>query len=147
MSQQPTVSFYALNQVDPDSVILFACRLAEKAHQLHHRVHIHTDSLEQANRLDELLWQFKAESFLPHVNLDEDQTKSQSECKITLDSGANVPVKPDVLINLASAVWDCHIEFSDIREVVSGDDTSRVLGRQRYRYYQSQGYDIETLKL
>ena len=147
MSHHPSVSFYALNQSDPDSAILFACRLAEKAHQLHHKVHVHTASSQLANRLDELLWQFKTESFLPHVNIDDDQKKSQSDCKITIGSGANEPVNSDVLINLASEVWDCHRQFSDIRDIVSADDISREHGRQRYRYYQKQGYDIETIKL
>jgi DNA polymerase-3 subunit chi len=147
MSQLPSVSFYALKQTDPDSVIVFACRLAEKAHQLNHRVHLHTESEAQLSRLDELLWQFKADSFLPHANIDEGQPNAVSDYKITLGTGANMPSKPEVLINLANQVWDSHSNFNDIREIVSADDTGRDLGRQRYRYYQSQGYNIETLKM
>lgn len=147
MSQVPAVSFYAINQSDPDSVIVFACRLAEKAQQLNHRVHLHTESEEQLSRLDELLWRFRADSFLPHVNIDAEQLGDAGDYKITMGTGVNSPNEPEVLINLANQVWDSHNNFNDIREIVSADDSGRDLGRQRYRYYQSQGYNIETLKI
>ena len=147
MSQQHTVSFYALKQADPDSVVLFACRLAEKAHQLNHRVHLHAASAAQANRLDELLWQFRLESFLPHVNIDEIQGDSANLVTITIGTADKTPADPEVLINLADSVWDRHTEFNDIREIVSADDSGRNYGRKRYRYYKNQGYNIETMKL
>ncbi len=147
MRQQPSVTFYPLKQIDPDSVFLFACRLVEKARQLDHRIHLQSTTPEQAKRLDELLWQFKSESFLPHVNIDEIQKASANNVKITLGSGVNIPANPEVLICLTDKVWDLHSEFKDIREIVAADDTGREYGRQRYRYYQNQGYSIETLKL
>ena len=146
MSQSPKVSFYPLEREDPDALILIGCRLTEKAFRLNHRVHLHTESTEQANRLDELLWQYRPESFLPHINIDKSSLESPGNYKITIGLGINMPARPEVLINLANLVWDGHSEFSDIRELVAADESGRSLGRQRYRHYKNLGYPIETLK-
>ena len=61
------VNFYALSSPDQESRRQFACRLAEKAAQLGHRVFIQVDSAEQAAAMDTLLWQFKPSSFVPHA--------------------------------------------------------------------------------
>ncbi|MBL4821816.1 MAG: DNA polymerase III subunit chi [Gammaproteobacteria bacterium] len=147
MSQQPRVSFYPLSQVGSDAALYFACRLTEKACQLGHRVHLHTTSIEQARLLDTLLWQFKPESFLPHVLLESDPPADSDQPTITIGTGKAKPDRPEVLINLADVVWDYHTEFKDIREIVTADETHRVLGRERYRRYQQWGYPVETLKI
>jgi len=127
---------------------VFACRLAEKACQLGHRVHLLTASDAETQRLDELLWSFRAESFLPHQSLPlEAESDNTAAGKLTLGTLDQLPPHPEVLVNLSGSVWEQHRHFADIREIVSSDEPGRNLGRQRYRFYQEQGYTLETMQL
>ena len=140
----PSVSFYPLEQGSLDDALLFACRLTEKALQLGHRVHLLTRSDSQAQRLDELLWQFRADSFIPHHCLTGDAEESTADQRVTLGTAEQLPAERDILINLDDKIWTHHQQFNDIREIVAADDSERNLGRQRYRHYQEQGYALET---
>jgi DNA polymerase III subunit chi len=61
------VDFYVLPDADPAQRPLLACKLAEKAYGQGLKVYIHTATEGEALHLDELLWTFRAGSFLPHA--------------------------------------------------------------------------------
>jgi len=144
----PKVSFYPLERGNLDDALLFACRLTEKALHLGHNVHLLARSQSQIQQLDELLWQFRADSFVPHHCLTADDAELPADgCMVTLGAAGQLPSTSDILINLDDQVWDHHQQFADIREIVAADDIERNLGRQRYRYYQEQGYPLETKRL
>ena len=141
------VSFYPLEKGNLEDALLFACRLTEKAVHLGHKVHLLVRSKAQVQQLDELLWQFRPDSFVPHQWLTDDDNESPLDCLVTLGTAEQLPPARDVLINLGDKVWDQHRQFQDIREIVAADDHERRLGRQRYRHYQEQGYPLETKRL
>lgn len=66
LSDPGRVDFYVLAGPKPAARLRFACRLAEKAYRLDHRVHLQTGSAAEAEQLDELLWTFRQGSFVPH---------------------------------------------------------------------------------
>ncbi|MCB1672301.1 MAG: DNA polymerase III subunit chi [Gammaproteobacteria bacterium] len=141
----PKVSFYPLGKGSSQDTLVFACRLVDKAVQLGHRVHLLARDAAQLKLLDELLWQFQAESFLPHQCLTGESV--EADIRVTLGVTDQLPGQRDILINLRDSVWEQHRQFPDIREIVPADAEQRKLGRQRYRYYQEQGYELETMKL
>ena len=143
----PKVSFYPLEKGSLDDALLVACRLTEKAVQLGFSVHLLVRSESQLKQLDELLWQYRVDSFLPHQCLTGAESEGQPDCPVTLSTAEQLPPVREVLINLGEQVWDHHQQFIDIREVVAADDDERKLGRQRYRHYQQQGYSLETKQL
>ena len=143
---QPKVTFYPLKTAAEDTVRQFACRLAEKAFQLGHRVHLLVSSEADAAQLDELLWSFRDTSFLPHLRLPADAA-NPDEPGVTLGSGTALPTEPGVLINLTNTLTEHHDVFADIREIIPDDETLRDQGRQRYRYYRERGYEVETINL
>ena len=70
----PKVDFYSLQQSDEQARLFFACRLTEKVLGQKLKIYIHTDSESAAQEMDDLLWSFKPESFIPHtlVGMDDD---------------------------------------------------------------------------
>jgi DNA polymerase-3 subunit chi len=123
---------------------LLACRLAEKAYRLGHRVCVQTESAIQTRIMDDLLWTFRPGSFVPHA----------------IDSGSANPTPPvvlghdslpqcghDVLINLSPEVLADYERFERIIELVDDDEAVRQAGRRRYRYYQDNGHPLATHKL
>ena len=140
------VNFYTLSSEDNLSRYQFACRLAEKAVALGHRVLIHTESTEQARQIDELLWLFKPSSFVPHRLLDAEASVSGPEA-VLISTGNKLPDEGDVLINLDDQPCQQSQQFNRINEILTTDPDVLKAGRSSYRYYQSQGLQPDTHKL
>lgn len=138
------VSFYALSSIDQDSRQQFACRLAEKAVHLGHRVFIQVDSLEQARHIDTLLWQFKPASFLPHAIVEPGQPAAEP---LMIGTESDQGAFDDVFINLSGTPCQNLDRYQRVNEVLSADPDELDLGRRSYRYYQQQGFKPETHKL
>ena len=137
------VNFYTLSSEDTQSRYQFACRLAEKAVALGHRVLIQAETREQAKLLDDLLWQFKPASFLPH-GLSESGNRQEP---VVVNCGRYPEQSDDVLINLADQACQDPGQFARINEILNADPDVLQSGRNSYRFYQTQGYQPETHKL
>lgn len=131
------VDFYILPASDPDAPQRFACRLAEKAWEKGHRVFIHTTTPLLAQQMDELLWTYRQDSFLPHGLY----TEGEEEAVLPVLVGAEVvPTGTlDVLINLAATVPSWFDRCNRVAEVVGGTEEARTSARERYRFYRSRG--------
>jgi DNA polymerase III subunit chi len=134
---KPRVDFYILSDAAAEGSLRLACRLAEKAYAAGHRVHIHTDSQDQARRLDALLWTFRAGSFLPHSLLSEGAAEDYA-IRVGWDP-ADVP-SGDVLVTLAGAIPPFYEQFGRVVEVVGASEAERLAARGRYRAYRDRGH-------
>lgn len=141
------IDFYILEgRQDAGRHLQIACRLAEKAWSGGQRVYIHTDEAVSAKKLDDMLWSFRAESFLPHQLLAEGQ---DSDALTPIHIGWNEPPAQhdQVLINLAAEIPLCFSRFDRVAEIVSATEQAREQGRQRYRFYRDRGYPLQTHRL
>ncbi|HHQ14580.1 MAG TPA: DNA polymerase III subunit chi [Chromatiales bacterium] len=135
------IDFYILGAAGAGARERFACRLAEKAFGLGHRVHALTASAEQAHRLDELMWTFRAGSFVPHA-IDSDAANADTPITIGFDDPAGA--EGDLLINLPDEVPPCFDRFQRVAEIVDGSDAGKQAGRSRFRIYRDNGYPPDT---
>jgi len=136
------VNFYILQNSIENARQQLACRLTEKAYHLGHQIYIHTDSESSSQQLDELLWSFRAASFLPHAL----QASSSAE---PIAIGHTTPPESgyQVLINLGSTIPDFFNRFERVIEIVENGETERQDGRQRFKEYRQQGIDPATHNL
>jgi DNA polymerase III subunit chi len=132
------VTFYLLATAEDRACQRLACRLARKAHGMGQRVHIHTPDAEATREMDRLLWTFEDTAFLPH-GTDVDDPNNP----ITLHETASPADHCDVLINLAPEIPAYFGRFERIADVVGGDEASKALGRERYRFFKERGYPLE----
>ena len=137
------VDFYVLGQGGEQARQVFACKLAEKAYRLNHRVHIRTASRALAEDLDTLLWTFRDGSFVPHCLLGA----GHAAAPVTVGSVEDDRQDCDLLINLADEVPSDSAAFPRIAELVSSDADSRQRSRERFAAYRAQGHDLNTHKL
>jgi DNA polymerase III subunit chi len=138
------VDFYILADSQPDAPALLACRLTEKAFKQGHQVYINTASGQQLKKLDDMLWTFRAGSFLPHGLYTPD---SGSEHPVLLGHEVEPEGPSDVLVNLSNDVPPFFSRFNRVAEMVGGDDAQRESARDRYRFYKDRGYTLNTHKL
>ena len=137
----PRVDFYVLNAPSRDDLLRQACRLTEKAWKMGHRVFIVTPSAEATRQVDELLWTFRPDSFVPHGRYPD---SSDEKLPVLIGHDSQSEPGAEVLVNLTPTVPESHERFERIAEFVSGDEESRHLGRERFRYYRNQGYDVRS---
>jgi DNA polymerase-3 subunit chi len=136
------VDFYILEAAAERERLRTACRLADKAWQKGHRVFIHADSREAARSIDDLLWTYRQDSFVPHAIYSQGADEATLE-PVLVGDGASHPAEIDVLINLAETVPSFADSSTRIAEIVSADDAGRRSGRLRYRDYRDRGVSIQ----
>lgn len=134
------IEFYILENETPRE--LMACRLVEKAWQQKHRVHIHTESSVQSRMIDDMLWSFSEDSFIPH----EIGSHNEKLVTVSIDHAAD-PVCHDVLINLAPEVPVFFSRFERVSEIIDNNPEHKEKGRDRYRFYRDRGYELSTQKI
>lgn len=135
------VDFYILEDAAADARQRFACRLAEKAWLRGHKVYIHTGDPQLSTRMDQLLWTFRQESFVPH-SLDDDP--AADEAQIHIGHSENPRHHDEVLINLAGEVPLFFSRFQRVAEVIDASEETRRAGRERFRFYRDRGYPLDS---
>jgi len=117
----------------------YACRLVRKARAADTRIVLRAAPQDLA-QLDAALWTFSAADFLPHVRAG-DALAPQTPVILTDDDTAELP-HHQILINL-SATAPAHFErFERLIEIVGADEADAQAGRERYRLYKGQGYQL-----
>ena len=138
------IDFYVLAGSSPQGRAALACRLAEKAYGFGHAVYVHVESDSQARAMDEILWTFRENSFLPHEIHAGDES---SAAPIQIGCVEDPQVDHDVLINLSPDVPVFFSRFERMAELVDSDPQVRERSRRRFRYYKERGYPLTTHKL
>jgi len=122
----------------------FACRLAEKAWQTGYRVFIHTSSEFEAQQLDDLLWTFRPESFIPHAIATE---PGEATLPVLVGTGLEPVLAADLFINLSDVVPPYFQRFPRLAEIVEAGGPQRDFARSRYRLYREQGCNLRSHNL
>jgi DNA polymerase III subunit chi len=134
------VDFY---QIESDEEpMLFACRLIDKVYRKGHQIYIHTQNEQDCSALDELLWTFRPERFIPHS-----QSTSETAAPIKIGCLAEPEDHQDVLINIAGQVPDFFSRFERVAEIVPRSETSRDQARTNFRFYKERGYPLKYHKV
>ena len=141
-SEKTKIDFYILPSADPSARLDFACKLTAKAWRLGHRVYLHCSDAAQRQDLDERLWRFKGESFVPHSNVED-----QPDDVIVMGLGEVPASHQDLLINLDLKVQDAFNHFARVAEVVVEEPSVRLAARESFRFYREQGYPLQDHKL
>jgi DNA polymerase-3 subunit chi len=133
--------FYLLNNSHPQAGWLVACRLLEKAYLRNHRVFVYCETRLDAMMLDELLWTFKDDSFIPH-NLQGEGPEPPPAVQIGHDTEPRG--FSDILMNMSTKIPPFHTRFQRIMEIVMDNDAAKAIGRQHYKEYRARGFDMHT---
>jgi DNA polymerase III subunit chi len=131
------VDFHILQDASIEARWLYACRFVEKVASLGRDILIAVDTEIEAHMLDELLWSFKPESFIPHQILEE---KKRTNVEITYSPKHNH--HQQVLVNISSKVPDYFSCFERLTEIVIQEPKILEITREHYKFYKQRGYPI-----
>ncbi|MFL0810689.1 MAG: DNA polymerase III subunit chi [Agarilytica sp.] len=138
------IDFYVLKQDQLDAQHHFACRLIEKAVRQGNRVMVATKNEEESRKLDESLWSFRPDSFVPHAMLGDEHVE---QAPVLISHGEDDDSHHDVLVNLRLEVPPQFSRFKRLSEVVIQANEVLENSRVSYAFYKKRGYPINTHKL
>jgi DNA polymerase-3 subunit chi len=118
--------------------LLLVCELARKAHDANLWTLVLARDDEQAQRLDELLWEFDADAYIPHQMAGDEEDELTPVLIATPD--ADTPMRA-LVINLRDE--PVAGDFERVLEVVPADDSARGPLRERWKQYQSRGLELK----
>ncbi len=140
-----SVDFFILPDDSLASLQRYVCKLAEAHWQENRRTLIQTDDLTQSQSLDDLLWAFKINSFIPHAvatleSVDHQQPILISHQKISNESFESI-------INISSRPANIPNKTSKrntliIKEILNQQEERKISGRQNYKFYRDSGYTL-----
>lgn len=118
----------------------YACRLLRKAWRSGSRLVV-VGAPEELSRLDQALWVFEHEEFVPHLRVRQGEVPAAAmrRTPIWLSDSAEVPADAGVLVNLGPDFVDAFDRFDRVIEVVAMDAPEAQAARQRWRRYTAVG--------
>lgn len=135
------IDFYLLSETAPDALWLTTCRLLEKAYLKKHRVFVYCANQHDAEHLDELLWTFKPDSFIPHHLQGEGP---EPPPPIQIGYSEEPKGFSDILFNLSPTIPTFLKCFQRVIEIVSTDEAAKAMSREHFRAYRKLGFEPQT---
>ena len=136
------IEFYVLSSANPADRLRAACQLAAKGWRHGLPVALRCANAAQRDELDQLLWRFRAESFIPH-SLHEDD--GQAPVVLALDEAP--VIQQGLLINLGPSISPHVGCFSRVIEIVNQEPDLLAACRENFRAYRQRGYDPKRVEL
>jgi len=144
MTAGPQIDFYVLQEQSMDGRFRLACRIIEKAYRLGHRVYVRTGNSDDSNVLDDLLWTFSQNSFVPHQLSAESNTR---ESPVVIGEHPPAAEGTNVVISVANDPMPDFAAYPRIVEIVGCEDDEKTSGRNRFRYYREHGVEPNTHRI
>ena len=134
----PRADFYLIAKPRfRDDPLLLVCELANRAFASGQATLILARSQDQADALDEKLWEFDADAFIPH-QLAGDEDDAITPVLIAAPGAATAD--RTLVINLRE---ECAPGlFERVLEVVPADDAQRLGSRERWKTYKAAGFEV-----
>lgn len=131
------IRFYHLESTTLDQALP---SLAMKAFEAGKRILIKTADVREAARLNDHLWTFHPNVFLPHGTENDKHPDRQP---ILITAGNDNLNNADMLILTAGAGHETPEDFALVCEMLDGRSAAQVdQGRQRWKTYKEAGHDL-----
>ena len=134
----PRADFYLIDKPRfREQPLLLVCELAKRAYAAQQPTLILARDFAQAEAIDELLWDFDADTYIPHQIAGDDD--DQHTAVLIVPPGVDTPDRP-MLINLRETCPNGR--FDRVLEVVAADPAEREGSRTRWSEYKRLGMDV-----
>lgn len=124
--------------------LAYACRLLRKAHRAGAQLAV-TGDLATLQALDRELWTFDDQEFVPHVlatGATLPDRLHRTPIWLSVDP-LSAPGERSILVNVGQAVPTGLERFQRLFDLVSSEPDDRQEGRQRWKAYAAQGWDVQ----
>jgi DNA polymerase-3 subunit chi len=135
----PRADFYLIDKPRfREQPLLLVCELAKRGFAANLPILVLARDAAQAEAIDDLLWSFDPDEYLPHQIAGMDEGDDETPILIATPE-MDVPAR-SMLINLRDAAPSG--SFERVLEVVPADPSARGPLRERWKHYQALGFDV-----
>ena len=134
----PRADFYLIAKPRfRDDPLLLVCELAKRAFESGQPTLILARSADQADALDEKLWEFDEQAFIPHQIAGDDD---DAITPVLIVAPGTTTADRALVINLRD---ECAPGlFERVLEVVPADEAQRLGSRERWKTYKAAGFEV-----
>lgn len=135
----PRADFYLIDKPRfREQPLLLVCELAKRGFAANLPILVLARDAAQAEAIDDLLWSFDPDEYLPHQIAGMDEGDDETPILIAAPE-TDAPARA-MLINLRDAAPTG--SFDRVLEVVPADPAARAPLRERWKHYQALGFDV-----
>ena len=140
----PRADFYLIAKPRfREQPLLLVCELARNASDAGMATLVLARDTTQAEQLDDLLWSFDPDAFVPHQIAGAEIDEEEATVLIATPD-LDVALRP-LVINLRDTAVEG--EFDRVLEVVPADESARGPLRQRWKQYQARGFEVNKVDM
>ncbi|URJ24481.1 DNA polymerase III subunit chi [Candidatus Blochmanniella camponoti] len=141
-------TFYLLSQEfeqknRPNYIEQLACKLISTQWRSGKTILVTCENKHQATKIDEILWTFDQNSFLPHNLFGK--TIHHAPIVIYWSQCCYDNQQKDLLINLMPKNMNFFLNFNEIIDFVPIPDILKKWARYRYRSYKRNGFQVSVV--
>ncbi len=124
--------------------LLFACQLIKTINKREQPVLVWVEHQETLAILDQMLWTFEKNSFLPH-DVWQEGSDFPDTSAIVLCAGVHLPEKAPlpVVLNLSQQYWQDISHVDRVLELIGSGEEELAFARQRFKAYRQADFIIE----
>ncbi len=138
----PRADFYLIGKPRfRDEPLLLVCELVRKAYAAQQPTLVLARDSAQAEALDDLLWSFDPDDYLPHQIAGQGDGDDDADTPILIVAPERDAALRPLLINLRDQ--PPLGAFERVLEVVPADPAARGPLRERWKHYQALGFEVD----
>ncbi|PMR69252.1 DNA polymerase III subunit chi [Halomonas heilongjiangensis] len=145
------IDFYILPDTTLEARLGFACRLAETIAGKGYRLHLHAEDEAMARDLDDRLWTFRPDAYLPHALVDSTLLGSEQGQDVPVTIGWEGPPAPDAgvqaMLNLHPGIPEWFSRFERVAEIINQHQQVLTAKRECWQTYKQRGYPVKAHQL
>ena len=135
----PRADFYLIDKPRfREQPLLLVCELAKRGYAANLSILVLARDTAQAEAIDDLMWSFDPDEYLPHQIAGTDEGEDETPILIATPD-ADTAARP-LLINLRDAAPTG--SFERVLEVGPADPSARGPLRERWKHYQALGFEV-----
>ena len=135
----PRADFYLIDKPRfREQPLLLVCELAKRGYAANLSILVLARDAAQAEAIDDLMWSFDPDEYLPHQIAGMDEGDDDTPILIATPD-MDIPARP-MLINLRDGAPNG--SFDRVLEVVPADPAAREPLRDRWRQYKAANYTL-----
>lgn len=134
------IGFYQVRDPMPSTTDKTLAHLLEKVCSAGHKVLVVCPNTQRAERIDEMLWTYKDESFLPHGLAHDNVAPEKQPILITTtpenQNGANI------LVMVSGAQGGAIADYEKAIDIFEGHENQVTKARERWKLYKDAGFEL-----
>jgi DNA polymerase-3 subunit chi len=132
------VDFYVLADDDTERWLDYGCRLIQKAQRQSLKTLVLFDDEHTLNQLDQALWNFQPESYVPHAKLGS----GSEDLPVLLSQGQDCDTHHDMLVSFGTNIPKFFGRFERYAHIVNQDKGRISAARLNYKYFKDRAYPL-----